>query len=513
MRTKYCLIILLLSVGAGLLAQENNKESWRDSGYKARLDGNLEKSITDYLQVLIIDSSDYDAKLALARLYYNIEDYKKSIHFYALIYKNDHEDVEALNGFGRCYLRLGKLSKASYYFEQAINYYPGDINMYFDLALAYSWNGNLDKAIETYNNIMKIDDSYSEAWAGIGKMLYWKQKPKSAIPYYKKALELDPDNEGILKEFNNILNEVKFQFTASLKPVEEKEESYQIDAIIQQYSLSKRLGNHFNVSANFLLDHSNRVFTNNIGDTNRWYDNTWLKINWINANHNFNAYAGYSNSDNQFSSYGFSWKWKFKIKQFLFENIITAGYNYFYYWNRIGGTSVSNQLSIKFKKFGVKGGYLYGVVNKAEIMDYYRGQYEAAENPHISYNFSLSYKLLSKPSITLSLNHSFMDFKYKSPLYYTPYGRKLTGAAITTYYPLKRFYIYGEFSYNLGTEYYYDEGQSSKFKKTMMDVDNWSLAAELGYNLKAVSFSLGGYKFYNPYYQSISGYLTIKLHL
>ena len=160
-----------------------------------------------------------------------------------------------------------------------------------------------------------------------------------------------------------------------------------------------------------------------------------------------------------------------------------------------------------------------GNVDSVWVADFISDTYEISNNPYTAYAFSLAYKVLKRPAIKLGLNHSYLNFKYKSPLYYTPFDRKLTGASASIYYDYKKFYVYGSFSYNLGTEIYYDEevngnGSGNKNAKTVkMNVNNWSTNIEIGYNFKPITFSIGGSNFYNPFYRNITGFFAIKVLL
>jgi len=284
-------LIIVFSYG-----QNNDTEYWRALGYKAKVDGDHKAATENYLKVLEIDSTDYDARLAIGRLYTLQEEYKNAIRYYNLIYENDTTDVEALNGLGKCYMYLGKNKQAINYFKLALHFLPDEVQQYFYLAKAYSYGGKLNEAIATYEQVNEIDNTYSETWAGIGKMYYWKGKPKKAITYYNRALVLDPQNEEMKKEFGNIQNELKFGLTAKVKPLKEIEETYEIVALVSSLKLEKRLNDHFHIDVNILLDHSNRVFTDNIGDTTRWYDASWVKGSWISEHHRISVYAGYSGS-------------------------------------------------------------------------------------------------------------------------------------------------------------------------------------------------------------------------
>ena len=228
MRILITILTLILFVVSSY-GQNNDSEYWRARGYQAKVAGDYQTAVDNYLKILAVDSTDYDARLALARLYTIQEKYKTSISFYNKIYRNDSTDVEALNGLGNCYILLDKSKTAIHYYECASHFLPGYVQQYFYLAKAYSHSGKLDEAIEVYREINKIDDTYSETWAGIGKMYYWKGKPKTAISYYERALELDPTNEKMIKEKQQIQNELKFGLSLKVGPIQEVEENYEIN--------------------------------------------------------------------------------------------------------------------------------------------------------------------------------------------------------------------------------------------------------------------------------------------
>ncbi|NCB55266.1 MAG: tetratricopeptide repeat protein, partial [Epsilonproteobacteria bacterium] len=140
--------------------------------------------------------------------------------------------------------------------------------------------GKTDSAIYIYKQIIEIEPTYAEAYAGIGKMYYWKNKPKSALRNYDKALQLDPTNSDYLAYRKMIKKELAYQLTATVMYVSEREETYQISALIQRYGVEKRFCDYFSLSVNTLWDYSlrNNVFEN---DVRRWFDNSWVKANFI----------------------------------------------------------------------------------------------------------------------------------------------------------------------------------------------------------------------------------------
>lgn len=507
---EYIMILLLLGLGPLSFSQNNDIEHLRQLGYEAKVEREYTKAIAFYSLVLKEQEDDYDAKLAIARLYHSIEDYPTSISYYTSILLNDPTDVEALIGLGDNYLLIDSLDQSIDYYIKGISLLPDYIPLYLKLAKAYGWQGSLDMAIKTYKKILAIDDTYAEAWQGIGMMYYWKQKPKTALNYYKKAVDLDPTEQGIIKEYEQIKRQLKLNASGKFKLLNETEESYKINAIVQQYGFQKRLNDQFNISLNVLLDYSHRDFTNtDVGDTIRWYDNTWVKAGWITEHHKLFAYGGYTISDKKFSAYGLNWKWNFLLGSFKFTNSLVAGYDYFYYWNKVGQYMVSDNLDISLNDFGLKLGYRYGLIDEAYVTDVKNDEYFESTNPYTNFNVSFTYRVLSKPKITIAANYSYLNYSYKSPLYYSPYGRKLYGPSANFYYPVGDFYFYGDIGYNFGSEFYYDI-KNYVVKKIELNANNWSANVEFGYDYKSFSVSLSASRFYNDYYSNYFAALNLK---
>lgn len=508
----FVIILVYFFMVISSFGQTNEIENWRHLGYLAKTDKDFASAIEYYQKILAADSSDYDAKLALARLYIITEEYHTAISLFNEIYGNDSTDVEAMNGLGECYGLLGQDRKSIYYFEQALSFLPDDIQQHFYLAKAYGNGGKMNQAIEVYLEINQIDETYSEVWAGIGKMYFWMGKSKSAVVFYERALALDPENEEIKKEFLALQSELNYALSINIGPVREKEENYEINAMISKVGFEKRIDDHFHIQVNFLLDYSNRDYTNNSGDTARWYNSSWVKGSWISAHHTISAFGGYSNTDNKVSAYGLNWKLNYNAGRVSIKNSINAGYDYFYYWNKVGGKSVTDEVQLSFGILGLNARYTFGMVDPVFVIDYISDDTSGIrQNPYQAYGLSLTSKILKNPEIKVGINHTFLDYKYKSPLYYSPYGRKLTGASASIYYDFFKFYLYGSFSYNIGTEYNYEEVNPDELQKVKKNVNNWSSNIELGYNYYPLSFSIGGSNFYNPYYQNITGFIAVKI--
>jgi tetratricopeptide (TPR) repeat protein len=62
------------------------------------------------------------------------------------------------------------------------------------LGLVYYGTNKIDEAVEIFNNIIKIEPTFSEPYFNLGLIFYYKKRNfLSAIFFFKKAIELNPD--------------------------------------------------------------------------------------------------------------------------------------------------------------------------------------------------------------------------------------------------------------------------------------------------------------------------------
>ena len=76
--------------------------------------------------------------------------------------------------------------------QDVIKKSPHETGSYCSLGLAYSTQGNYDKAIECYQKAIDLDPKYSDAYNNLGSVYYTQGNYDKAIEYYQKAIDLDP---------------------------------------------------------------------------------------------------------------------------------------------------------------------------------------------------------------------------------------------------------------------------------------------------------------------------------
>jgi tetratricopeptide (TPR) repeat protein len=496
----YCLGILLiiishfsaLSQGSKVKNKDAKNDTtstayWRKKGFESKQKGSPQLAIAFYKKVLVIDSTDYDAKLALANLYYTNLDYEQALKYYEKIYRTDYKDVEALHGMGKCYLELGNLTPAVNYLTKAITYLPTYIPPQLDLAKTYTNKGALKKALKIYLDILAKDDTNIEALFGAAQIFYWQDKPASAAGYIKKALAIDPSKK-IKQQYQDIINVLQYQVYLNFNHINEIEEGVTTKTTILKAGLNKRLGNYLNASLNTGIEKSHKVFERY--DTTRKFDNTVVKISYLNSGQMISAFAGVSASDARLTVYGGNYTSSFALAKIKIKNTLYGSYEYFYYWQKVDRNVYGDNLSIGYRKLIVEGDYKRGAVKYNYIWDFETKD----KNPFESYMMGIKYKFFKNPTLTVGVMHNYINYAAHSPLYYSPYQRAMNGFSISPYYQYKKFYTYIGYSYRV-----------DNYKNHV-----WTAEGELGYSLKNISFSGGGSIYMDPYYKNNILFVSIK---
>jgi tetratricopeptide (TPR) repeat protein len=87
------------------------------------------------------------------------------------------------------YLAANQNSKALEQFLKALEIYPDDPNLHYDLALTYDMKGALDKTEYHLKEAIKLKPDYSDAYNYLGFVYFSQGKVDEAIKYYHKALD------------------------------------------------------------------------------------------------------------------------------------------------------------------------------------------------------------------------------------------------------------------------------------------------------------------------------------
>ena len=217
----------------------------------------IQKSVDAFAKAIEIDPQNAEAHLKLAELFLYIKAYPKCItqvnealkidknlakgyFIKGFAYKENGDTSKALSSFQTsveinadyfdAYIQLGNIEAARkhpialQYYNNALRLSPKSTEALYNRGLLYQNMGELDKAIEDYNSILKIDNSDASAHFNLGYIdLAFKKNSQSAIMHFTDAIRTNNQyveafyNRGVcyenlgeiksaIKDFNSAIN-------------------------------------------------------------------------------------------------------------------------------------------------------------------------------------------------------------------------------------------------------------------------------------------------------------------
>lgn len=303
------------------------------------------------------------------------------------------------------------------------------------------------------------------------------------------SIKIDIKGSHNFSQYGNAESENIIDVNYKTGYLREIEEFYSTNSFYQSLKLIKRFSDVFQLTLNPAIEYAKRQ-EDGLPDVNKWYDNTGLKAEFdFNDFNTLSIFGAGSISDTTWTAYGSSLRSLIELDEVQIRNFFIASYEYFYYWNEVGQDFVNDNVNITYNNFSLNAGYFYGVVDKNYIEDYTA----LAKNPNTSINLELLYSLSAAPNINIGVQYYTKNFKYHSPLYYSPQDRKITGATSSFYNMFGKYYLY------LGCGAAVDNN----------DVFIWNIDSEAGYDNDDISVSLGLSRYNDPYYTNYNTFLNI----
>lgn len=320
--------------------------------------------------------------------------------------------------------------------------------------------------------------------------------PKPTRELYNFLTSKNPNFKSRLTAYhkhtlNSIQDVPANKINVSLKAgyLKETEELYSTAAFYQNLKIGKRFSKWLNLGINAYLENAKRTETEK-PEIKRWFDNTSLKADFdFNDFNTVSAFVSGSINDTTLTSYGIQWTGSMEFDEFTIKNFLTLSYDYFYYWNQVSQNFVKDEVEFKYNEFNISAGYFFGVVDFNYVEDYDT----KARNPNSQFSLDVRYKFLSEPAVNIGFIFNTKDFKYYSPLYFSPQKRKISGVYSSLYETFKDYYVY------LGGGVRVDNS----------NVFIWDFDSEAGYDKNDFSISVGISRYHDPYYTSYNSFLNL----
>lgn len=162
------------------------------------------EAVTKYEEFLELNPMIYQVHLNIGNCYREMGEYEKAIEAYSFLLdelKMEKETLEgdegaarALAAIGETYIKMGDLDKASEHLMQAMDIFPEDETLAFNIGEIYFKQGQTDEGIEYFNQAIQIKPDWAPPYRQIGYAYLNKANYGMAIESFKKFVELAPDD-------------------------------------------------------------------------------------------------------------------------------------------------------------------------------------------------------------------------------------------------------------------------------------------------------------------------------
>ncbi len=158
-----------------------------------------------------------DKKIAEELLsYFNLKRYSELINKITIIQLKFPQSVFLLNILGSTYFELGNNEKAIKSFEKIIKINPSFADAYYNLGIIYKVTGNTDKSFDCYIKCINLNPKKFEAYNNLGNIYRDRNNLEKAIEYYFDSLKINPKYSVALQNFGVCLQNYKFNKRSEL---------------------------------------------------------------------------------------------------------------------------------------------------------------------------------------------------------------------------------------------------------------------------------------------------------
>ena len=169
---------------------------------KDLLDKSHEISNLKNIMSIMIDNLDHEKIFDMAYECLGKKKIEESIYFFNQVLEkceDSHYIYRAYSYLGRCYAYKNNWDQSIKFHQKAIDISGFQEFTYFGLAHAYFYMGEYDQGISICKIIIENIPENKESYIIMGGLYTLTKQTKLAIETYKKALELFPGNEHLIK--------------------------------------------------------------------------------------------------------------------------------------------------------------------------------------------------------------------------------------------------------------------------------------------------------------------------
>ncbi|MAT13998.1 MAG: hypothetical protein CMJ46_01865 [Planctomyces sp.] len=136
-------------------------------------------------------------------------DFPRAAEAYHQLLQREPQNLQIRFLLGTCLLQMGRYPESVQMLEPLVEQPSAGPDVFNNLGIAYRATGNLEAAISSFQQAIKSNPEYSQAYFNLGEMLESGNAPKEAAQCYRKALELVPTDHQVGAAYARVLTRLK----------------------------------------------------------------------------------------------------------------------------------------------------------------------------------------------------------------------------------------------------------------------------------------------------------------
>ncbi len=169
------------------------------------IQGNHQKAISSYLSGLKIDPNHPVLQFNIARSYTQMGDVKKALSAYEGALRAKPGWLDAIEEYSDLLMKSNKIKEADDVVSGALKINPNDVKMRTKMGNIYNRQSIFDSAEKEFKKALSGDEKFKPALTGLAHSQEKQGKNDDAVKTIKRAAELSPDDEAVMKQSASIL--------------------------------------------------------------------------------------------------------------------------------------------------------------------------------------------------------------------------------------------------------------------------------------------------------------------
>lgn len=192
----FLLVFSILSAG---LAQDDGLRSMLDLARKDVEDKNYVKALEKYSVISDWLAGEPGLMMEWARVYTYADSHKQAIDIFEKVRAQYPQmEKELIRELADQYKWDGQLDKAIETYKAGLDLMPDDRSLITGYAQVLSWKGRRDDAISEYDKLLREKPDDINAMLGKAEVLSWQNKLDESVGLYDRLLRLEPANTAAI---------------------------------------------------------------------------------------------------------------------------------------------------------------------------------------------------------------------------------------------------------------------------------------------------------------------------